>query len=73
MKVNLKFLSEQTNLSKTAVSLILNGKDVRVSTLKKELVLELAKKYNYTPNSLAVGLVTKKTNTVGLIIPDISN
>ena len=28
---------------------------------------------NYVPNKLAQGLVTKKTNTIGLLIPDIRN
>lgn len=73
MAVTLKFLSEKANLSTTTVSLILNGKNVRVSETKKKHVLQLAKEYNYIPNSLAVGLVTKKTKTIGLIIPDISN
>ncbi len=73
MTVTLKFLSEQSNLSMTTVSLILNGKDVRVSEEKKQKVLALAKKYNYLPNSLAVGLVTKKSKTIGLILPDITN
>lgn len=73
MKVNLKFLSEKSGLSTTAVSLILNNKEVRVSDEKRKLVLELAEKYNYMPNSMAVGLVTQKTKTVGFIIPDITN
>lgn len=73
MAVTLKFLSEKANLSITTVSLILNGKNVRVSEVKKQHVIQLAKEYNYIPNSLAVGLVTKKTKTIGLIIPDISN
>ena len=60
MAVTLKFLSEKANLSTTTVSLILNGKNVRVSEAKKKRVLQLAKEYNYIPNSLAVGLVTKK-------------
>lgn len=73
MSVTLKFLGEQAALSPTTISLILNGKGVRVSEEKKKRVLELAKKYNYIPNSNAVSLVTKKTKTVGLIVPDISN
>lgn len=73
MAVTLKFLSEQCNLSVTSVSLILNGKEVRVADDKKQQVLKLAKEYNYMPNSLAVGLVTKKSKTVGLILPDITN
>lgn len=73
MRVTLKWLSKQCGLSPTAVSLILNDKAVRVSKEKKQLVLELAKKHNYIPNSNAVGLVTKKTKIVGFLIPDITN
>lgn len=73
MKVTLKYLSEKSGLSKTAVSLILNNKKVRVSEEKRKLVMDLADEYNYIPNSMAVGLATKKTRTIGLIIPDITN
>lgn len=73
MRVTLKWLSEQCGLSPTAVSLILNNKEVRVSGEKKKLVLELAKKHNYVPNSVAVGLVTKKTRIIGFLIPDVTN
>ncbi len=73
MRVTLKWLSGQCGLSPTAVSLILNNKEVRVSGEKKKLVLELAKKHNYVPNSVAVGLVTKKTKIIGFLIPDVTN
>lgn len=73
MRTTLKFLGEKSGLSIAAVSRILNNKPIRVSDEKKRLVLELAKKYNYRPNMTAVALVTKKTNTIGLILPDIEN
>lgn len=73
MRVNLKFIADKAGLSPAAVSLILNGKEVRVKQSKRELVLKLAKEYNYKPNSLARALATRKTNIIGLIIPDITN
>lgn len=73
MRTTLKFLSEKSNLSTSAVSLILNNKPVRVSAEKKELVKELAKTYRYRPNRTAIALVTKKTQTIGLMLPDIVN
>ncbi len=73
MRVNLKYIAEKANLSPTTVSLILNDKNVRVSPEKRELVIKLAAKYNYQPNSLARALATKKTNIIGLVIPDITN
>ncbi len=73
MAVTLKHLAEETGLSITAVSLILNNKEVRISKDKRNLVLSLAEKYGYVPNYLAQGLVTKKSKTIGLIVPDITN
>lgn len=73
MRVTIKDIAKMSGLSITSVSLILNGKDVRVSAENRENVLRIAKQYGYIPNSYAVGLVTRRKNTVGLIVPDISN
>lgn len=35
--------------------------------------MDVIDEYNYRPNALARGLVTRQTKTIGLIIPDISN
>lgn len=73
MRVTIKDIARMSGLSITAVSLILNGKDIRVSAENKKKVLSIAKQHGYIANSYAVGLVTKRKNTVGLIVPDISN
>ena len=73
MKVTIKDIAEESGVSATTVSLILNNKEVRTSPETKRKVLETARKLNYVPNSLAVGLITKRTNTIGLLLPDISN
>jgi LacI family transcriptional regulator len=72
-KVTLKFLSEKCGISTTIISKILNNKEVRVSQEKKDMIIELAKKYNYVPNLTAASLVTKKSKMIGLLLPDISN
>ncbi len=72
-KVTLKFLSEKCGISTTIISKILNNKEVRVSQEKKDLIIELAKKYNYIPNLTAASLVTRKSKMIGLLLPDISN
>lgn len=69
----LKDIAKKTGVSITAVSLILNGRECRLSENTKKLVTDTARQMNYRPNRLALGLITKKTNTIGLIIPDISN
>lgn len=73
MRTTIKDIAKKTGLSITTVSLVLNGKGTRISEKSKELVLKAAKELNYRPNQIAVGLIKKRTNTLGLIIPDISN
>ncbi len=59
-------------VSTATVSRVINSADsVRDETRKK--VLLAMKKCNYKYNALARGFVTKKSNTIGLIIPTISN
>lgn len=73
MGKTLKDIATELDISPTTVSLIINNRPCRVSDQTRKAVLDLVKKYNYTPNSSARALVTKKTQTIGLIVPDISN
>lgn len=73
MPTTLKDIAKATGLSTTTVSLVLNGKPNRISKEKAQLVEETAKRMDYHPNRLAVGLIKHVTHTVGLILPDITN
>lgn len=73
MAVTLKDIARETNLSVTTVSLVLNNKPNRVAESTRKLIRETASRLNYYPNQIAVGLAKQVTNTIGLIIPDISN
>ncbi|MEX0986114.1 MAG: LacI family DNA-binding transcriptional regulator [Bacteroidales bacterium] len=72
---NIRELAKILNVSITTVSRVLNGKaeSYRISPKTQERVLKAAKEYNYIPNKIARGLKMDKTETLGLIIPDISN
>jgi LacI family transcriptional regulator len=72
---DIRDLAEILKLSATTVSRVLNGKakGYRISDNTQERVLKAAKDYNYTPSKIARGLKLSKTDTLGLIIPDISN
>jgi len=72
MIVNLEFLAGKANVSKSLVSKVLNEKPVRVSESKRNLIIELARKYNYTPNRMASALRTKRTHNIAVIVPTIS-
>jgi len=72
---NIKELAEKLDLSPTTVSRVLNGKskNFRISQETSRKVLDAAQKYHYFPNRIARGLKLEKTETIGLIIPDIAN
>ena len=68
----LKDIARESGYSIKTVSRALNDHpDINVKT--KEKILKIANKYSYHPNLLAKGLRTKKTYTIGYIIPDINN
>lgn len=60
-------------MSVTTVSLVLNNRPARVSEEKRKVIADAAKKLNYVPNQSARSLVTKQSQLVALIVPDIEN
>jgi LacI family transcriptional regulator len=72
---DIRDLAEVLGLSTTTISRVLNGKSVkyRISEATKLRVFKAASEYNYVPNKLARGLKLDKTETIGLIIPDIAD
>jgi len=73
--ITLKTIAQQLGVSESTVSRVLNGKasKYRISKKTEENILKTAKELNFTPNPLARSLRLNKTNTIGLVIPDISN
>jgi LacI family transcriptional regulator len=72
--VSLKFLAEHLGLSQTTVSLVLN-KSARASSIPqhtRDRVLEAARTFNYRPNFFARYLMNKRSFTVAVIVPEIS-
>ena len=65
-------IAKESNVSISTVSRVLTGNAV-VSPEKRKRVEEVIRKYNFTPSALARGMVSKKTKTLGVILPDISN
>lgn len=66
----IKELAEHLNVSVSTVSRALNDRhDISVKT--KKLILETADKMNYKPSNIARSLVSNKTYTIGLMVPDI--
>jgi LacI family transcriptional regulator, galactose operon repressor len=74
-KTSLNDIARSLKVSKTLVSFVLNdqGDKNGISTKTQRMVLEKAQELNYRPNHMARGLRLGKTQTIGLIVADISN
>jgi DNA-binding LacI/PurR family transcriptional regulator len=72
--VSLKFLAQHLGLSPTTVSLVLNGspRAKSIPQATKQRVQEAARTFNYHPNFFARYLSNKRSFTVAVIIPEIS-
>lgn len=72
MNTTIYDVAREAGVSMATVSRVVNGNpNVKPATRKK--VLDAIERLGYRPNAVARGLASKKTTTVGVIIPDISN
>lgn len=72
MKITISEIAKLANVSKSAVSIVLNNKK-GVSEKTRAHVLEIIKEYNFNPNSVARSLAANKTKVLGLVIKEIDN
>lgn len=74
-KISISDIATSLGVSKTLVSLVINnkGESHGISAETQKKVLDKIKELNYSPDVLARGFRTGKTNTIGLIVSDISN
>jgi LacI family transcriptional regulator len=74
-KTLLEDIAKELNVSKTLVSMVINGKGDKYGISKKtqEKVLSKAGEMHYTPNVFARALRTGKSHLIGLLVADISN
>jgi len=72
MTVTIYDVAREAGVSMATVSRVVNNNpNVKPQTRKK--VFEAIEKLGYRPNAVARGLASKRTTTVGVVIPDISN
>ena len=72
MPATIKDIARRLNISYATVSRALNDR-YGVNQATRQKVLEAARELKYHPNAAARGLVTRRTLTVGLILPEIEN
>lgn len=70
--VTIYTVAREARVSMATVSRVVNGNpNVKPETRQK--VLDVIKQLNYRPNAVARGLASKKTTTVGVVIPQITD
>ena len=72
MRVTLKNVADAANVSIRTVSRVVNNQG-EISQETRQRIWEIINQLEYRPNQLARGLITGKTRTIGVIIPDITD
>jgi len=73
MTITREDVARLANVSTATVSYVINGGPRPVSATARTRVLQAIEQLGYRPNIIARSLTTKRTHTVGFIIPDILN
>jgi len=71
-QVNIKDVARDAGVSASTVSYVLNGSN-KVSQPTKERVLESIRTLGYRRNRVAGALRRQRTNTIGVLLPDLGN
>ncbi|OZM56071.1 catabolite control protein A [Lottiidibacillus patelloidae] len=71
MNATIYDVAREAGVSMATVSRVMNG-NPNVKPATRQKVLDAMERLEYRPNAVARGLASKKTTTVGVIIPDIS-
>lgn len=72
MAVTMKDVAEKAGVSTKTVSRVINNQG-EISEETRQRILQIIDELGYRPNRLAQGLLTGRTYTIGVIIPDITD
>lgn len=73
MKLTIKDIARMCNVSATTVSLVINNKTESIGEKTVKKVRQKIEELGYRPSSIARSMVTGRSHTIGLVIPDIRN
>ena len=65
-------IAKAAGVSQSTVSRVLNG-DPRVARQTRDRVADVIERLHYTPNAVARGLATRRTQLVGVVVSDVTN
>lgn len=72
MAVTLKDIAERAGVTSATVSMVINNKP-NISEATRKKVLKIARELNYYPNVIARGLATRKSDSIGVIVPNLAS
>ncbi len=72
-KPTIKDIARICGVSITTVSKVVNKKHAGIGGKTVERVMAAVREYGYHPNAVARSMITRKTLTVGLVLPDVRN
>ena len=74
-RVTISDIAKQAGVSKATTSLVLNGKskEYRVSDETRDRILAIAQAEHYQPSLHARSLRTQRSQTLGLVVPEMTN
>lgn len=71
-QITIKEIAVKSGVSVSTVSRVLNNKP-SVDPVKRERIQRVIDELGYQPSMFARGMISKKTNTLAIIVPDITN
>jgi LacI family transcriptional regulator len=67
-KATAQDVADLAGVSRSAVSLVLNGRAKgHIARHKQQAIIEAARRLNYTPNAVALSLRSRRTRTIGVL------
>ncbi|QUG75376.1 LacI family DNA-binding transcriptional regulator [Erwinia sp. E602] len=74
-RITINDIARLAGVSKSTASLVLNGrgKELRVAETTRQRVLDVAREQHYQPSIHARALNSSRSNTLGLVVPEMTN
>lgn len=72
MAVTLKDIAARAQVTSATVSMVINNKP-NISESTRKRVLKIAKELNYFPNVIARSLATRRSGSIGVIVPNLAS
>jgi len=74
-RITINDIARLAGVSKSTASLVLNGrgKELRVAEATRSRVMEIARQHHYQPSIHARALNSSRSNTLGLVVPEMTN